>query len=106
MGVDSSAVRLHTEPRDTGEEAERMAELLAPGERFLLVTSAAHIPRSMYHFRARGLDPIPAPAQAHALRGAGLGPRDFLPSATNYVKVERAAHEYLGLLWARLTLRP
>jgi uncharacterized SAM-binding protein YcdF (DUF218 family) len=104
LGVDPSTVRLLTDPRDTGEEAERVAALLTPGERFLLVTSAAHMPRAMYHFRARGVHPIPAPAEARALGPGVLGPRDFFPRDANYVTVGSAVHEWLGLVWARITL--
>jgi hypothetical protein len=49
--------------------------------------------------------PIPTEVVWYALDGP-FSPRDLLPSGINYVKVERAVHEYLGLLWARLTLRP
>ena len=55
------------------------------------------MPRAVFHFRARGLDPIPAPAQWYALDGP-FSVRDLLPSGVNYVKVERAVHEVLGLV--------
>lgn len=105
LGVDPDAVVLLPTPRDTGEEAEAVRELIEPGDRFLLVTSAAHMPRSVHHFRARGLDPIPAPAQAYALEGRRLRFQDLVPQARNYRMVERAVHEALGLLWGRLTVR-
>jgi uncharacterized SAM-binding protein YcdF (DUF218 family) len=110
MGVDPRHIELASSPRDTEEEAGALARFLrARGEAdapFLLVTSAAHLPRALRHMRAAGLDPIPAPAQAYA---AGLDPwgrdegfRRFVPQAQNYLKVERAVHEALGLLALRM----
>jgi uncharacterized SAM-binding protein YcdF (DUF218 family) len=116
---------------NTVGEARQAAEFIPPGEPFYLVTCASHLTRALYLFRRQGLDPIPAPAQAfiwsgpegedrppvhgptigvHANRGGanrgrasrGSILRSFFPSAESYRKVERAAHEAVGLVWARV----
>ncbi len=106
MGVDLAHIEVEHSPRDTAEEAEAVAlrfrEDGSADRPFFLVTSAAHMPRSLAHFRARGLEPIPAPAQAYTLRRTTWDFRDLIPSGGNYRKVERAGHEALGLLWARM----
>lgn len=47
-------------PRNTEEESRAVAALLPPGSRILLVTSAAHMRRSLLLFRHAGLDALPA----------------------------------------------
>ncbi len=107
LGVSPERIHLEPTPRDTGEEAERMAALLESrdslDEPFLLVTSSAHMPRSVRHFHARGLNPVPAPGHAYVRSRRDLALRDFFPTASGYRKVERAVHEYLGMMWAGLT---
>ena len=65
LGVKPQDIRLESDSRDTAEEAEIIAKMIGR-EKFILVTSAAHMPRSMALFRRRGLQPIPAPADFRA----------------------------------------
>jgi uncharacterized SAM-binding protein YcdF (DUF218 family) len=83
---------------DTRQEAREVAKRY-PHERFILVTSAGHMPRSMALMEREGLHPIPAPT---AQRTAGNVTVDhwqsiFLPSSLGLAKTEAAWHEYLGL---------
>ena len=91
MGVDPSWIAMDADPRDTHEEALAVARIFAEEGRltqpFFLVTSSAHMPRSVVHFQGVGLNPIPAPAQAYALEGRRLQMRDLFPEARNFVKV-------------------
>lgn len=60
FGVPEAAVRWYDEPRNTEEEAKKLA-----GEnvkKILLVTSAWHMPRARMLFERVGFDVIPAPA--------------------------------------------
>jgi uncharacterized SAM-binding protein YcdF (DUF218 family) len=104
MGVPRDHIVEAPTPRDTAEEAAVFAAFLeARGEEgrpFLLVTSAAHLPRAMGYFEAEGLRPIPAPAQAYALERERAGYLRFLPSSRNYLKVERAMYEAAGAVAA------
>ncbi|MFH1952213.1 MAG: envelope biogenesis factor ElyC, partial [Pseudomonadota bacterium] len=60
LGVDESDIMLESESRDTKDEARLIKEMVG-NERFVLVTSASHMPRSMALFRKQGMEPIPAP---------------------------------------------
>jgi uncharacterized SAM-binding protein YcdF (DUF218 family) len=101
LGVKPHDIRLESDSRDTAEEAEMIAKMIGR-ERFILVTSAAHMPRSMALFRRRGLQPIPAPADFRAPETRSSGPSRFFPGAGALGQTQTALHEYLGLAWAWL----
>lgn len=106
LGVPAEALVLSPLARDTEEEAEAVRSWISDGEPFFLVSGAVHLTRAVRWFEAEGLRPIPAPAffyTTDSLDPGRMGLRDFLPNPANYVKVDRAVHEYLGILWARLT---
>lgn len=106
LGVDRRTMVLLNEPRDTGEEARAIAALVGE-ESLVLVTSASHMPRAMLLFRQLGMEPIPAPA-AHAVRVSEARRRWYrlpAPSPQNLQKSSAAIHEYLGIVWARITGR-
>lgn len=88
---------------NTRENARFSAELLkaAGVRRIYLVSHAWHLPRAMREFERTGLVVVPA--------GTGYQPRnekrlfDFIPSASALVSSYYAFHEWVGLLWYRLT---
>lgn len=96
----SGAIVLEEKPRDTAEEAARVAERVGEAS-FVLVTSASHMPRAMALFHGQGLDPIAAPTGHLAPREA-LQPWDWFPNAEDAYRMQRAVYEYLGLGWAWL----
>jgi len=99
LGVDPARIVALDTPTDTAQEAYAVRNVLAEGERFFLVTSASHMPRSVRHFQRAGLDPIPAPTRFKTGREPSSALRYWLPSAGELRKTERAVYEYLGL-WA------
>lgn len=67
---------------------------------FLLVTSAAHMPRSLSIFQKLGMKPIPAPADfRHQTLFLG---GDLLPSSYHLCSMDAASHEYLGSAYLHL----
>jgi len=98
LGVNSKVLVLETESRDTEEEAALIHRMVNK-DRFILVTSAAHMPRSMADFKRLGLQPIPAPADFQVKRDKVWSPGAFFPSAQAILKAQIAVHEYLGLAW-------
>jgi len=68
---------------------------------FILVTSAAHMPRAAGFFKKRGLQPIPAPTDFLNTRHR-LDSDDLVPDATKLVRAQIAIYEYLGLAWETL----
>lgn len=84
--------------RDTFESALEVQKLLAQKgwKRYLLVTSAVHMPRSMLVFAAFAPDPVPAPGD-FSLGKVELNPLDFFPSESAARRLFVTLHEYLGL---------
>lgn len=112
MGVPPERIIIERASLDTEDQVRLLSEMLfskmAAGERLILVTSAAHMPRSMLLFRRQGLEPIPAPTDHRTglygiFRRQSIGAESFYPNAGSLQKTENAIYEYLGLLWARLS---
>ncbi|MCD4756920.1 MAG: YdcF family protein [Arcobacteraceae bacterium] len=89
---------IHSNPKDTKEEAIEIKQLL--GEKpFILVTAAHHMPRAMALFQKEGLHPIAAPANYNSYSNIDIF---SIPNGGNLQKTEIAWHEYLGILWGKL----
>lgn len=98
VGLDQNDVLYERHSRNTYENAVFARELLHPksGERWLLVTSAMHMPRAVGVFREAGFDVIPYPVDYRTSGAAGL---EFPRSPTKAMGVvEFAAHEWAGLV--------
>jgi uncharacterized SAM-binding protein YcdF (DUF218 family) len=97
-GVPPTDVLGEDRSRDTFESALEIQKLRKQKgwRRYLLVTSAAHMPRSMLAFSARAPEPIPAPGD-FSLRAFELTPLDLLPSLGAARAIAESLHEYLGL---------
>jgi uncharacterized SAM-binding protein YcdF (DUF218 family) len=104
MGVPARDLLLENRSRDTEEQA-LLLKTTVGNSPFLLVTSAYHMPRSVAIFRKQGMAPIPAPAAFMAQTPQHSDPTLHLPRASELLRSERALHEYLGLLWYRLSGR-
>lgn len=101
LGIGEDSLLVSPEGLDTHAEALAIARLVN-GRRFILVTSAAHMPRAMALLRRIGLDPLPAPTAQHVFPLDFPGLRRWFPSTNGMRKIEIALHEYLGLLAIRL----
>jgi uncharacterized SAM-binding protein YcdF (DUF218 family) len=100
FGVDSTALFLADESRNTREDAlcvrKRFEQSGWPKE-IILVTSAAHMPRSVALLRKQGFVVHPAPGDFHASKGSGhFQPVDFLPTEAALFETWYALHEYVG----------
>jgi uncharacterized SAM-binding protein YcdF (DUF218 family) len=101
LGVKPQDIILEADSRDTGEEAKIIAKMLGR-QKFILVTSAAHMPRSMALFNQRGLNPIPAPTDYLAGAAQTPAPGSYFPGIGSLGRTQTAVHEYLGLAWSWL----
>jgi uncharacterized SAM-binding protein YcdF (DUF218 family) len=70
--------------------------------KFILVTTASHITRSMALFKKIGMQPIPASIDHSMKRRQRINPGVFFPSSGKIRNAELVFHEYLGLAWAKL----
>ena len=88
-------------PSNTAEEAEAYLATFGKEAPLILVTSAAHMPRAMYIFERRGLQPIPAPCDFRVKKDPEAPFSFSLFSSDNFQKVHSALHEYIGILWEK-----
>jgi len=101
LGVSEKDIVLDSASRDTEEQAGRIRDIVGR-DKFILVTSAAHMPRSMALFKKEHLTPVPAPVGVCTRNRQTLSPDDFYPAAEGLLKSEKAFHEYLGVVWAKI----
>jgi len=98
-GVPSDRILLDRAARNTMENALNAKSIAAPkpGERWLLVTSASHMPRAMGAFRAAGF-----PIEAYPVDYKTGSWRDLraLPTSVigGYGRLDLAAHEWVALV--------
>jgi uncharacterized SAM-binding protein YcdF (DUF218 family) len=99
FGVAHDRITLETESRTTDENAvfTRRLVLPKPGERWLLVTSAFHMPRSIAMFRAAGFDVEAYPVDWRS-RGWIDAASSFDALSSGLARTDVAAHEWTGLL--------
>ena len=103
-GVPASALTIEQDSTTTWESARHLAALSpAPPHRFWLVTSALHMPRALFAFRAAGFEPCPLSSGSVYLAPGELG--YFLPQTSALRKSEWAIHELLGMAAYRLRAR-
>jgi len=101
IGVPEEDIVLEAESLDTEDEA-RLIKSIVQDAPFILVTSAAHMPRAMTLFEIQGMHPSAAPAEYR------IGSRECerlapeLPMVTGLQNATVAFHEYLGLFWLKL----
>ncbi|MEA1938291.1 MAG: YdcF family protein [Pseudomonadota bacterium] len=102
IGFDTDRAIFERESRNTHDNAINSLALAAPkpGETWLLVTSAWHMPRSVGIFRTAGFPVIPWPVDRRTGRSASLW-TDFDP-LREWMFLTIAAHELYGLMAYRL----
>ena len=103
LGVDPHRIELEERSRTTCENAEQSLLVAKPGEgdRWLLVTSASHMPRAVACFRAVGFSVIPYPVD-YRTRGPEDLRRPVDSIADGLEAFDLAAHEWIGLATYRV----
>ena len=104
MGLAPGRVLYERTSLDTGQNLVNSMKLVRPkpGETWVLVTSAVHMPRAMAIARKLGWKMVPWPSDYISTRGLSLhidSPADGLP------EIDNALHEWVGLVAYRLTGR-
>ncbi|MDB5512725.1 MAG: YdcF family protein [Enterovirga sp.] len=106
LGFDPGRVRYDSRSRSTWENAVEARKLVEPkaGERWLLVTSARHMPRSVGCFRRAGMDVVAYPVDY--LTTGRPGDASWPPTvAIGAARFDDALKEWVGLLLYRLSGR-
>ena len=98
FGIPRQRIELESASRTTAENAV-LSKALAkpkPGERWLLVTSAHHMPRSVASFRGAGFSVEAYPVDWRTRGASDLG-GIFRSPASGLARTDAAAHEWAGL---------
>lgn len=106
VGVSKDRLIVETQSRNTYENATRMLPLIdaKPGETWLIVTSAFHMPRSVGVFRKAGLDVVAYPVDFR-VRGSEDLTRWFPSLPAGLKRFDMVLKEWAGLIAYRLTGR-
>jgi uncharacterized SAM-binding protein YcdF (DUF218 family) len=107
LGIEASRILLETRSLSTAENAAFTRELIMPqpGQRWLLVTSASHMPRAVGAFRRVGFPVIPYPV-GYTTSGLASDYSSIQPDASGgLVRADVALHEWIGLFAYWLTGR-
>jgi uncharacterized SAM-binding protein YcdF (DUF218 family) len=103
LGISKARLLMERQARNTHENAEFSKALAAPkpGERWLLVTSAFHMPRSVGLFRKVGFNVEAFPVDWRLGRGADLLTLSSV-AGDGFMRVDLAVREWMGLIayWA------
>jgi uncharacterized SAM-binding protein YcdF (DUF218 family) len=103
VGIEESRLVLEGRSRNTVENALFTAELVTPrpGERWVLVTSASHMPRAIGLYRKAGFE-VTALAVDYRTRGPEDLFRPFERIPAGLMRMDLAVTEWLGLLAYRI----
>ena len=103
VGFDVGRVVFEGRSRNTYDNALFTKEMLSPqpGDRWVIVTSAIHMPRAVGAFRAAGWEVIPAPVEYLFGPVSNFEWGTFHP-VRQFLWVSRITHEWIGLVayWA------
>lgn len=104
IGIDSERIVFSDESSNTCDDARAAAERIRPaaGERWLLVTSAMHMPRAVACFRATDWPVTPYPTD---YRYSGSIELLSFALVANLANIDFAMHEWIGLVYYRVTGR-
>lgn len=95
LGIQEQRIHRYPTPRNTAEEAQATATLLA-NQQVLVITSASHLPRAVALFQDSGVNVTGYPT-AHLIKATE--PRDWSdwwPKADNWLVFERWVYEQLA----------
>jgi uncharacterized SAM-binding protein YcdF (DUF218 family) len=103
LGISKQRLTMERQSRNTHENAEFSKVIVAPksGERWLLVTSAYHMPRSVGLFRKVGFAVEPYPVDWRVGGRADLVSFQILP-AEGIANIDAGVREWIGLVAYRI----
>lgn len=107
LGIEESRIELEMRSLNTEQNANFTRELVEPepGQTWLLVTSAAHIPRAMGAFRQAGFNVVAYPTDYLTLGSSFDYWSIHADPSEGLSMLNIAVHEWLGLLAYRITGR-
>jgi len=99
IGLDPKRVQFESDSKNTAENASKSYELIQPNpnQRWILVTSAFHMPRSVGLFRKAGWNVIPYPVDFKTTQSSSL---NF--DIREVGKLSQGLREWIGILAYRM----
>jgi uncharacterized SAM-binding protein YcdF (DUF218 family) len=103
MGIPETDILVEDQAHTTYENAVQTAKLLRARDirRIVLVTETTHLLRAELCFRKAGFEVTPVGCNYRATE-IDWSVFDVLPSPEAALNIDRAFHEWLGLIWYRL----
>ncbi|MBI1224006.1 MAG: hypothetical protein GC192_02100 [Bacteroidetes bacterium] len=102
LGVDAVDIDTLSRTTNTEDEAHFFRQTYGTDNTLILVTDAIHMPRAMMRFRAKGLNPIPAPTNTRLKEEKSNRSYLLVPNIANIEKMGKALHEFLGIFWMEI----
>ena len=104
IGIEADQIIQEDQSRDTLENAQYSKEIcIQKGYTHpIVVTSASHMPRSIFSFDRVGLKVTPCPCAMTTWQDMEYSWNSFLPNARALEKTSSAMHEWLGLVFYRM----
>jgi uncharacterized SAM-binding protein YcdF (DUF218 family) len=102
LGVPDQTISIENQSRNTYESAVKIKQMFGTGD-IVLVTSAGHMIRSVGVFKKLGIKSIPAPTDF--MTGPNCLAANYFPTASHLTYSDLAIHEYIGMLWYKITGR-
>lgn len=102
LGIPPADTLLVETPWNTMHEAIDYHQQFGSQHPLILVTDAIHMPRALMHFERAGLTPTPAPTGFLVKRDNLYRWYHFNLGIGSIVKLKKAIHEYIGLLWGKV----
>jgi len=88
-GVKPDDITIEAEATDTKDHPIYVKEIVG-SDKFILVTSATHMPRAVALFKKHDMNPTPAPTDYLVMKKEGISPGDFFPNAGSLGKAGQA----------------
>jgi uncharacterized SAM-binding protein YcdF (DUF218 family) len=102
LGVVGDQISLEEHPRTTAAEMSCVHQIVG-AERFVLVTTAIHMPRAIMLASEHGLRAIPSPTDYRTRASDGDRLQQLLPQAGAFAIASATLHELIGIAWIRIT---
>ncbi len=97
LGVAQEDLIVLGKPQDTREEAIAVRGIVGAAP-FVMVTSAAHMPRALRVFEGQGLHPVAAPTDFWYPAGPSRDPATLFPTSAGLASTEHAFYELMATL--------
>jgi uncharacterized SAM-binding protein YcdF (DUF218 family) len=94
LGIPQKDIQFETNSNNTFEEAEYLKDTFKKldNTQVILVTSAYHLKRSLYIFKAFGIDTVPVASDYASID-------TILAAGHNIAVMDSALHEWIGIAW-------